>query len=216
MTQAYLTSLSHDMKTPLTAIALYNDLLRRMEPNDPERQTCHEIIADQISRLVHITNTVLGGNSSGGNIVNLVSLLKDTVSIYKKLHPDYVFRLYSRADLPAIWGDGPALGRVMTNLLDNAIAYSQPTQIVIAAELQSDGIQIRVRDRGYGIAEKHLPHIFRPHFRGNSTVPGNGMGLAIVQDIVDSHGGRIEVASTVSVGTVIRITFPQHLFLETT
>ena len=204
------------MKTPLTAIALYNDLLRRMEPNDPERQTCHEIIADQISRLVQITNTVLGERSTGGNIVNLASLLKDTVAIYRKLYPDYVFRLYSKADLPAIWGDGPALGRVMTNLLDNAIAYSQPTQIVIAAELKSNGIQIRIRDRGYGIAQEDLPHIFRPHFRGNPTVPGNGMGLAIVQDIIDSHGGRIEVASTLSVGTVIRIILPQHLFLEST
>ena len=100
MNQTCLTSLSHDMKTPLTAIALYNDLLRRMEPNDPERQTCHEIIADQISRLVQITNTVLGERSTGGNIVNLASLLKDTVAIYRKLYPDYPI-IFIRS--PTLW-----------------------------------------------------------------------------------------------------------------
>ena len=216
MIQQHLASLSHDMKTPLNAIALYNDRLRKMKPDDPDRQACHEVIADQINRLVQIAHNVLERNpsSAGHDEVDIMTLLRDMVSIYRRLHPDYTFVLYAKTNLPPILGDGPALGRVLTNLLDNSIAYSQPTQIILAAEIQSDGLQLRIRDRGYGISPQYLPHIFKPHFRGNSTVPGSGMGLAIAQDIIDAHGGRIEVASTVGVGTVIRIILPQSIFLK--
>ena len=215
MTQQSLSSLSHDMKTPLNAIALYNDRLRTMEPDDPDRQACHEVIANQIDRLVHLTRIVLEHRapSAGYDEVDLTALLEDMVLIYRELHPAYTFTLHTETDLPVIWGNGPALGRVLTNLLDNSIAYSQPTQIILAAELQSDGIQLRVRDRGFGIAPACLPHIFKPHFRGESTIQGSGMGLAIAQDIICAHGGKIEVASTVGVGTVIRITLPQSIFL---
>ena len=216
MTQLRLASLSHDMKTPLNAIALYNDRLRMMKPDDPERHACHAVIADQIDRLVQIARSVLENHAASERYgeVDIVALLRDTASIYQELHPGYTFRLHAKTELPSIWGDGPALGRVLTNLLDNAVNYSQPTQIVIAAELQSSGMQLRVRDRGYGIPSKYLPHIFKPHFRGDSTVPGNGMGLSIAQEIVHAHGGRIEVASTVGVGTVIRIILPQNIFLD--
>lgn len=216
MTQLSLATLSHDMKTPLSAIALYNDRLRTMRLDDPERHACHMIIADQIDRLVQIARSVLEHdvNSAGYDAVDIVTLLKDTAAIYQKLHPRYTFQLHAKTELPPILGDGPALGRVLTNLLDNAINYSQPTQIVVAAELQSGGLQLRVRDRGYGIPPEYLPHIFKPRFRGNSTVPGNGMGLAIAQEIVHAHGGRIEVASTVGVGTVIRIFLPDNIFLD--
>jgi len=216
MTHLHLASLSHDMKTPLTAIALYNDRLRAMKPDDPDRQICHEVIANQINRLVHIARSVLEHDTALEECdqVDLVTLLEDTVSIYQKLHPGYTFLLRTETFIPPVWGDGPALGRVLTNLFDNAIAYSQPTQIIVAAELQSDGVQIRVRDRGNGIPPNHLPHIFKPRFRGDSTVPGNGMGLAITQEIIHAHGGRIEVASTAGVGTVIRIILPQNIFVE--
>ncbi len=216
MTQLRLANLSHDMKTPLNAIALYNDRLRTMDPNDPERHACHTVIADQIHHLLQMTRRVLepGQEDSAYDAVDLVALIKDTASIYQKLHPGYTFQLHTKVELPLIKGDGPALGRLLTNLLDNAVAYSQPTQIVIAADLQSGGIQLRVRDRGYGIPPEYLPHIFKPHFRGNSSVPGSGMGLAIAQEIVHAHGGRIDIASTVGVGTVLRILFPQTLFLS--
>ncbi len=216
MTQLRLASLSHDMKTPLNAIALYNDRLRTMKPDDPERHTCHAVIADQIDRLVQIARSVLEHHTESQRYgeVDIVALLEDTACIYQELYPGYTFQLHVKTELPSIWGDGPALGRLLTNLIDNSVNYSQPTQIVIAAELQSDGLQLRVRDRGAGIPPKDLPHIFKPHFRGDSTVPGNGMGLAIAQEIVYAHGGRIEVASTVGVGTVIRIIFPQNIFLD--
>lgn len=216
MTQLRLASLSHDMKTPLSAIALYNDRLRTMRLNDPERHACHAVIADQIDRLVQITRSVLeqDANSIRYDEVDIVALAKDTAAIYQKLHPGYTFQLYVETELPLILGDGPALGRVLTNLLDNAVNYSRPTQIVIAAELQSGGLQLRVRDRGSGIAPEDLPHIFKPRFRGSSAVPGSGMGLAIAQEIVHAHGGRIEVASTVGVGTVLRIILPENIFLD--
>jgi len=214
MTQ--LARLSHDMKTPLSAISLYNDRLRNMKPNDPDRDACHEVISDQINRLVHITRSVLeqSRQSVGDDHVDIAVLLQDMVSIYENLHPDYSFVLLLPSDLPLIMGDAPALGRVLTNLLDNAVAYSHPTEIVIAAALQSDGIQLRIRDRGCGISARTLPHIFKPRFRGSSTVPGNGMGLAIVQDIIHAHGGRVEVASTAGVGTVIRIILPHSILVD--
>jgi len=214
MTQ--LARLSHDMKTPLNAISLYNDRLRKMKPNDPDRHACHEVISDQIDRLVCITRSILEENRSvaGRDHIDIAVLLQDMVSIYENLHPEYSFVLLLPSDLPLIVGDGSAFGRVLTNLLDNAIAYSQPSQIVIAAALQSDGIQLRIRDRGYGIPVKILPHIFKPRFRGSSSVPGNGMGLTIVQDIIHAHDGRVEVASTTGVGTVIRIILPQSILVD--
>ncbi len=215
MTNFPLASLSHDMKTPLSAIALYNDRLRDMRPDDPERDACHTVITEQVDRLVQMMRCVLKNFRSSVQYqeVDIGAMLRDTADIYRQLHPNYTFVLHARKELPLVWGDGPALGRVLTNLLDNAIAYSQPTEIVIAADLQSDGIQFRVRDRGTGIAPEYLPSIFKPRFRASDTVSGSGMGLAIAQEIVHAHGGRIEVASTVGVGTVMRVILPQKTFI---
>ena len=215
MTNFPLASLSHDMKTPLSAIALYNDRLRDMRPDDPERDACHTVITEQVDRLVQMMRSVLENFklSVQNEEVDIGAMLRDTTDIYRRLHPDYTFVPLARKEFPPVWGDGPALGRVLTNLLDNAIAYSQPTKIVIAADLQSDGMQLRVRDRGTGIAPEHLPNIFKPRFRASDTVSGSGMGLTIAQEIVHAHGGRIEVASTVGVGTVMRVILPQKTFI---
>ena len=99
----------------------------------------------------------------------------------------------------------------VSNLLTNAVKYSQPgSEVVLELSYGSEQITIQVRDQGIGIPEEDQEKLFQPFYRARNvgTVGGTGLGLAIVKQAVDAHGGRISVASTVGKGTTFIVTFP--------
>jgi signal transduction histidine kinase len=114
------------------------------------------------------------------------------------------------ADLPAVRGEENQLAQVITNLIGNAINYTQAGEIYISTGSKDAQVLIEVRDTGLGIAPDDLPHLFERFYRGHHTrqIRGTGLGLAIVKEIVDLHDGRIEVESEVGVGTTLRVWLP--------
>ena len=113
-------------------------------------------------------------------------------------------------DLPQICVDRPAMIQALDNIVDNAIKYS-PTEKHLAVTGRANGksVTLTVRDRGHGIARKDLSRVFERFYRGgNVTVSGSGLGLPIAKRIIESHGGRIEVRSTVGSGTEVDVTLP--------
>jgi signal transduction histidine kinase len=106
--------------------------------------------------------------------------------------------------------DRMALTSAVDNLLDNALKYSPPGAPVLC-EAEADGgeLTIRVRDRGYGIAAEDREHVFEKFYRGNGEisrqVKGAGVGLSLVRQIVEAHGGTVDFDSRVGEGTVFRI-----------
>jgi two-component system phosphate regulon sensor histidine kinase PhoR len=115
--------------------------------------------------------------------------------------------------LPPIVGDEMALYRALDNLVGNAFKFTATGGRVQVRLTHSDSaILLEVADTGEGIASDQLPHIFKRFYRGKRSttklVGGLGLGLALVKEIVDGHQGRIEVESSVGVGTTFRVWFP--------
>jgi signal transduction histidine kinase len=115
------------------------------------------------------------------------------------------------AALPAVRADADALARALMNLLDNAVKYSPDGSAVsIEAAAAGASVEIRVGDEGAGITEGDLPHVFERFYRGRDTegVGGTGLGLALVQRIVQAHGGSVSVKSRVGGGSTFTVRLP--------
>jgi two-component system phosphate regulon sensor histidine kinase PhoR len=109
--------------------------------------------------------------------------------------------------------DRDKVKQVLLNLLSNAIKYNRPNGTVLfRAEASEKDITLFVQDTGLGIPEESLPHLFQKFFRvreHESRVAGTGLGLSICKQIVQGHGGRIEVKSKIGVGTVFQVVLPR-------
>jgi signal transduction histidine kinase len=125
------------------------------------------------------------------------------ISIVRRLAPD----------LPALLADADLIAQALTNLIANAIKYSPvKTEITVEARDSSGGLLVEVSDHGYGISADALPHIFEKFYRVPSAedtdVPGTGLGLALVREIVELHGGRVTVRSEPEVGSTFSVRLP--------
>ncbi len=216
-------SLSHDMKTPLGAIELYNDLLRNMEANHPERTAFHELIADQVHHLADLADCVGALPEKGAHSTKLrlektylQRLLADTAALYRTMHGGngYEFLLDAPDTLRPILADRNALCRVLNNILDNAVKYSRPHTICIRVYEARRPLKLftvlEITDRGRGIARKHRRRLFEPYYRVDKGNPdgGSGLGLAIAREIIEAHGGHIEIESTPGTGSTFRVLLP--------
>jgi len=115
-----------------------------------------------------------------------------------------------------IWGDEDKLYEVISNFIDNAIKYNKPKgKIELKMESLGNEVKVRIADTGIGIPESELDKVF-DRFQRITTffggkIKGTGLGLSIVKDIVDMHGGNIEVDSKVNKGTAFTVTLPKNL-----
>ncbi|MDA8340149.1 MAG: ATP-binding protein, partial [Nitrospiraceae bacterium] len=113
--------------------------------------------------------------------------------------------------IPVANADAMLIGRVITNLLDNAIKYTNPGGAVTISLIDGDGdVIVRVKDTGIGISEDHLPYIFDAFYRGKRDLKGSGLGLSIAKTIVEAHGGRIWVESIPGKGSTFSFTLPKN------
>jgi two-component system phosphate regulon sensor histidine kinase PhoR len=114
---------------------------------------------------------------------------------------------------PPVVGDASSLGRLVGNLLDNAIKYNRPGgRVTVRVAARGDGVVLEVEDTGIGIPDSALPRIFERFYRVDKgrarDEGGTGLGLAIVKHAAQAHGGRVEVESSLGVGTVFRVFLP--------
>ena len=209
-TSLQLATLSHDMKTPLSAIALYNSLLSEMPPDAPERKAYHDIIALQVGRLSRMARNALEeAQPPKPQTLCVRILLQETTTLYARLHPDYVFEQHASSLLPDVIANRDAVYRVLTNLLDNAIKFSTPHTITLTATLHdADQVCLSVMDRGPGIPERHQMHLFEPHYRINTTQNGQGLGLFIARRIANEQGGHLTLESRLGTGTTVQLFLP--------
>lgn len=203
-------ALSHDMKTPLSAIALYNSLLSEMPPDDPERPRFHAIIAGQVRRLARMTTDILFDSHPIYKFEALDTgpLLKNTVQLYRELHPQYGFDLNLQPALPPVKGDPNALERVLSNVLDNSIKYSLPHTVRLQGLARGNKVRILITDQGEGIALHHQKRLFEPRYQVDSTRKGCGLGLYITRQIIQAHKGTLHIESTPDCGTAVCIDLP--------
>lgn len=221
----FVSNVSHELKTPLATIKMYNELLATGDSGLADREQFHLYIDRMVMRLTTMVNNVLSLTKMelGRATYNMTEgdfggLVRETVVSFRKLYAErgYHFGLAIEPDLPIIKGDPAFLGQVVINLLDNAVKYSNPHTIWVQVSLLRRGEQpyvtLTVRDQGVGIAGDKIYHIFEPFYRTEGglaqRVSGSGLGLGVVKNVVEAHNGRVEVSSRKGEGTTFHILLP--------
>ena len=147
----------------------------------------------------------------GQRVVLLLAELGDAVLIYtEKAKRENIHIIYQEPEmLPFVYGDKNRIRQVFINVIDNAIKYSDPgSTITVSAEEVGNMIQVTITDNGVGISAADLPRVKTKFFKANHTRRGSGIGLAVADEIITMHGGRLDITSELNVGTNVTITLP--------
>jgi signal transduction histidine kinase len=216
----FISLVTHEIKSPLTSISGYVDLAREsVSSGDPGGavESLHVVKAESRKILQLVEDLLDSSKMDAGRFsldwdeVDLVSLTEQVVELYRGTSRQQI-RLRVPERLPMIWGDRLRLGQVVENLVSNACKYSPAgTEIVVTLVPSSDNVQVVVSDRGTGIPPEKLPKIFERFYRveeGAQVVKGTGLGLYITRQIVQMHGGSIDVESKPGVGTTFTVVLP--------
>lgn len=219
--QNAIASLSHDLKTPLSVIEMSRHMLseyfdrldaeRRREKLETIGKQLH-YVTELLNDLTLVTGTSLNHRVAQVKEVNLEALCHITVQeIQDSTGSKHRLFFESDGQISNVLADEVLISRILLNLLSNAVKYSAPgSEIRLKLARTNDHIIMKVIDRGMGIAESDLPHIFDPFFRvsGVQHIGGTGLGLSIVYDCVKRHGGTIGVQSTLGEGSVFTVEIP--------
>ena len=218
-----LQLVSHELRTPLTSIQGLSDVLIKFPvAADESREMLRTIhseavrLGEMINRYLDLTRLESGAQPLHLAPVSCQRLIADCVRNLTLLAAERRISLISRVSPAALAlrADSQLLTQAVNNLLSNAIKYSPPdTEVVIAAELNHDDVLISVHDQGFGIPEEARERIFEKFYRlerdADSSVVGAGLGLPLVREIVERHGGRITFESGATGST-----FTIHLPLQ--
>jgi signal transduction histidine kinase len=212
---------AHEMKTPLT-ILQGNLEVALMKARSVEEY--HEVLLNnlqQVERLIALTRPLLtlAKFTSSKPPVNLVPLaleplIQEIVEELTLLADDHQITLrFESQPVPPILGDAQWLKQALINLLDNALQYT-PAGGFVTVRLQTVGheVAVAVEDTGHGIEPEHIPHLFERFYRTDwaraKDTAGTGLGLPIVKEIMEAHGGSISVISEVNKGAVFTLRLP--------
>jgi signal transduction histidine kinase len=220
----FLANVSHDLRTPLTSIQGFSQAIAEGVTSDPEAaQRAAQVIHDEAARMHRMVESLLdlarieaGQLDFQAHAVALSDLLQgigDSLSVRAR-EKGLLLELDVPPGLPRIAGDGDRLAQVFTNLLDNAIKHTPAGgQITLQAETTSNGVTVTVQDTGVGVPPDDLPRIFERFYqvdksRQSDRRSGMGLGLAITKQIVEAHGGVIQVTSAPGQGTTFTVWLP--------
>ena len=215
----FVINVSHELKTPLTAIKGFIETMGNSA--DEEHRRYLEIIGRNTERLIRIVDDLLTlsemeekGFALTLSEVNIREVLKTALSFFEQRTRDkgLVLKLDIGNDIPVIKADAYRLEQLFINLLDNAVKYTEQGSIRITARAEKNSLIIEIEDTGIGIPKEHLPRIFERFYVADKSRSrksgGTGLGLSIVKHIVLLHNGTIAVTSVQGSGTRFIITFP--------
>lgn len=218
---------SHEMRTPLTAIQGMTELLAGYDLDAPRRRQMHLAINDEVKRLARMITQYLDITrlESGATVlrrlpVRIEALIERLLLLLEPVAAQQGIRLTRRmaSDLPPLVADADLLSRAIENLVSNAIKYSPSgTEVVIQASAAAEVVTVEVTDQGYGIPEADQARIFEKFYRvpraQDAGTPGTGLGLALVREIAELHGGSVSVKSEVNAGSTFTLRLPRE-FLD--
>ncbi|HSL76040.1 MAG TPA: HAMP domain-containing sensor histidine kinase [Candidatus Limnocylindrales bacterium] len=219
----FVADVSHELRTPIAALRLYTELQRDGKIDDVTRQEFLGRSIEQIGRLEWLSTNLLDLSRIDAGIFPLDMRegdLRDPVQAVVQALSEVAVERGVALDsvVPAepvdLRFDRERIVQAMTNLVGNALKFTpRDGAVSVLVQDREDNVLVEVRDTGPGIAADELPRIFERFYRGTNTgdarASGSGLGLAIVRSIVEMHGGEIDLASEVGVGTQVRITLPR-------
>jgi two-component system phosphate regulon sensor histidine kinase PhoR len=191
-------------------------------PSEERRQRYYDILVEQSARLSSLVTNVLdlarieeGRKEFRFETVDLGSLIADLAEgiQHRVGYEGFEIRSAIQETLPPVRADPEALRQAISNLLNNAIQYSgESRQVNLEASAEGRSVTVTVQDFGMGIPEAEIGRVFDRFFRGSSeitqSVRGSGLGLTLVREIAEAHGGVVDVESEVENGSTFRIRLP--------
>lgn len=219
MQTEFISSISHELRTPLTAITGWSETLLYDEGLAEDSRRGLMIISKEAGRLTKMVEDLLeftriqdGRFTLNVEDIELAPELEDVIFTYTELMKREGMLLEycpPDEDLPMISGDSQRLRQVFLNILDNAAKYGKSGgRILVTAEAREGFAAIRVRDFGPGIPPAELPYVKQKFYKGSSRERGSGIGLAVCDEIVMRHGGRLTIENAPEGGAVVTVLLP--------
>jgi len=225
---SFINAVTHELKTPIASIRLYLETLQTRQVDEAKRNEFYQVMLDDCDRLLHTVEQVLRASRTGHRrrhihktVIDLGELARECLELARtRTHLDekalrFVESL-DRGGRPMILGDADELRAVISNLIDNAIKYSDGKVDVSVEVATADDkrVTVRVTDRGVGVPRDELKRIFKRFYRVPrrvaTRVKGAGLGLFIVRSIVSKHGGKTFAESEgEGMGSVFTIELPR-------
>jgi len=216
----FVTTVSHDLRSPLTAILGYVELIERAGPVTDQQRDFIRRVQMSVQQMTQLVSAMLdlgrieAGLDAAKESARLGALATYAIENLRTLADAKGLRLDVDlpSDLPMVTGVPLRLRQLVSNLVDNAIKYTPAGgTVTVRAQCDDGQVVLQVTDTGPGIPAADQPYLFDKFFRASNTpkdVVGTGLGLSIVKSIVDSHGGRIWVDSTLGEGTTFTVVLP--------
>jgi PAS domain S-box-containing protein len=223
----FLSIASHELRTPIATVQIVAEALLRAHANDTldstrlvsglaRLDTSVQRLSTLLNELLDVSRLTAGANPLRREPTDIGALVEDVVQRFKEIQRADRVDFSAQPDVRAPV-DATRLEQVVTNLLDNALRYSNPpSRIEVTVGHADEGVQITVRDRGMGLSgdAQGATALFEAFWRGEaaSRLPGLGLGLYISRQIVEEHGGRISGASEgAGKGSTFRVWLPSHV-----
>lgn len=224
MKNDFISTISHELRTPLTSIKGWGETLVYGQDEERDELTTRglQVIVKEAGRLEGFVEELLDFSrlQSGRMTLRLAKTdifaeLDETVFTFReRAMREGIEVRYSIPDFPApANADANRLKQVFMNILDNALKYSRaPSKIFVKAEFSkledNDAIKISIADQGCGISKEDLPHVMEKFYKANVSVRGSGIGLAVTNEIINLHKGKLEIDSEEGKGTLVTIYLP--------
>lgn len=221
MQKDFISNASHELRTPLTSINGQLEVLLLKDRDTEEYKAAISSVLEDIKNLTDLSNRLLllaHTTSEKQNFsqtpVRVDEILWQAKDELQKFNKDYNITIsigpsVTESDQMIISGDEYLIRTAFSNIIDNACKYSHDSTVEIRIDNDVQWIILNFIDRGIGISEEDIEHIFEPFHRGkNVERPGHGIGLSLVNQIISNHKGKIELYSSVDKGTRIEVKFP--------
>ena len=223
MKSDFVSTISHEFKSPLSSIRQLSEMLQSGRvPSEEYRRQYYDVLVEQSERLSLLIDNILDFSKIEGGkkefdfrMIDLSALLHETVSAIQDQvrYKNFEISLKIDKSLPIIRADRAAVAQSVTNLIDNAVKYSgNARKITVSASTDDQQVVIEIEDYGIGIRKEEIEKVFERFYRGGDEltrkVKGSGLGLALVKQIVEAHGGSVSVESEPGKGSRFTVVLP--------
>lgn len=215
-----MANVSHELKTPLSVVRMFADMLRSGRvPSDARRLEYLDIICRESERLTSLIDNVLdfsaleGGKGpyrlKRGNLGDAIGRALEAFR-YRSEQDGVEIQLDAPEDLPQVLMDQEAIALAVINLLDNAVKYGEQSPVELTVTSKRNMVDVAVRDHGPGIPSDSLRRVFERFYRGPTSTKtrGSGIGLSLVKHIAQAHGGRAWAKNAQGGGAVVGFSIP--------
>jgi signal transduction histidine kinase len=220
--KSFIANASHELRTPLTSINGQIEVLMMKDRTTEEYKNTLGSVLEDIKSLIDLSNRLIliartssEGPSGYNNIISIDEIIWQALEEMKRFHPSYDINIsidnsVTDSEKITVAGDEYLLKTAVSNLIENACKYSSDNSVLIGVGREDRYVKVIFEDKGIGIPEEDIQKILEPFYRGTNTVaiPGTGIGLSLVNQIVKNHNGIINITSKLGEGTRIILLLP--------